>query len=484
MFVLAVVSPVNAQEEKGGSFYDFGVFDYEDQDFKSAEKNFLKALELEPDNPFYLHFLGKTYLKMERFDDAENLFTRAEQLDPDMPGLKYDTAFMYYKMLDYDKAATLFAEIVTGDPSNVPATYHGAMSYYKLGRYQQAQDYFIAAAEMSPNIKDKGYFYAGICASHMGKLKEAGEKFEYVRDNTDSDQLRKNAVEWLAAIERQKAAAKPYRLYLKVGYQYDDNVVLEPVDQDIATDQDDYAVVAFFTGSYNIVNQSDFKLGLGYNHYQTWYEDLTQLDFRGSTGNFYAKYSTGPVTLGLSYLPTYYWLNDESYLMRHHIRPDIVWNPVQDLSLRAAYSYYRNNYFLNDGRDGHTNEVSLDAYYSILNGKGLLSVGGLYEDNTASHPDYYYTQGKIRVALNFRIFWELDLNLSGNYHKREYDNVDSTFGITREDDRYYGAVSLGRSVFWKWLSITAEYNYTKNDSNISFFEYERNVTTLSLTAKY
>jgi tetratricopeptide (TPR) repeat protein len=387
-------------------------------------------------------------------------------------------------MLDYKKAATLFAEVVAEDPSNVPATYHGGMSYYKLGRYQQALDYFIVAVEMSPNLKDKGYYYAGICSFHMGKHKEAGEKFEYVRDNADSDQLRKNAVEWLEAIEREKAASKPYRLYLKVGYQYDDNVLLEPVDQDIATDEDDYATVAFFSGSYNVVNRSDLKIGAGYNHYQTWYKDLSHLNFRGSTGNFYAKYSTGPVTMGLAYLPTYYWLDDKSYLMRHQIMPDIVWNPVQDLSLRAAYSYYRNNYFLNDRRDGHTNEVSLDAYYSILNGKGLLFAGGAYEDNTASHPDQYYTRGKIRLGISFRLVWELDLNVTGNYHKKEYDNVDSQFGVKREDDRYYAAVSLERSVFWKWLNINAEYNRTKNDSNISAFEYKRNVTTLSVTAKY
>ena len=57
LIVLFFLISANAQEEGGGAYYDFGVFAYEDGDYKGAEKNLLKALEVAPHNPSFNHFL-------------------------------------------------------------------------------------------------------------------------------------------------------------------------------------------------------------------------------------------------------------------------------------------------------------------------------------------------------------------------------------------------------------------------------------------
>ena len=46
--------PAHAGEGEG--YYDFGVFDYEEGKYERAEKNFIEALKVEPDNPFYNHY--------------------------------------------------------------------------------------------------------------------------------------------------------------------------------------------------------------------------------------------------------------------------------------------------------------------------------------------------------------------------------------------------------------------------------------------
>ena len=162
-----------AEEEKGGAYYDFGVFAYEDGDYEDAETNLLMALRFNPDDPFCNHFLGKTYLKMERYQKAENCLNKAWKVNPDMSGLGYDLAFLNYKMSDYLRAAELFVEIATEDPPNVLAHYHAGISLYKLERFGKALNYFISAAEMSPSIKANGYYYAGICYWKMGEIEKA-----------------------------------------------------------------------------------------------------------------------------------------------------------------------------------------------------------------------------------------------------------------------------------------------------------------------
>ena len=75
-------------------------------------------------------------------------------------------------------------------------------------------------------------------------------------------------------------------------------------------------------------------------------------------------------------------------------------------------------------------------------------------------------------------------NATFKFYTKDYDNVDSNFGVGREDDKYNILLSLSRKLIYDWLRIVGEYSYTKNDSNISSYEYERNVTTLSVAASF
>jgi hypothetical protein len=305
-----------------------------------------------------------------------------------------------------------------------------------------------------------------------------------VRDHAESESLREHALKWLGAIEKQKKALKPYSLYLKIGYQYDDNVRLEPLEQDIFVDEADSVIEAYFSGSYSLVNREDYKIGVAYSHYQTWHLDLGEYDLVGSIFSLYGKYRLPPFTFGFSYLPSYYWLESDSFLMRHQLRPEVSWKVSKNLVTQLAYSYYRNNNFQDNDRDGHTNELSLNAYYSIGEKRGHLFGGIGYEDNTASHPDQYYDQLKTKLGISLNVPWGLHLGLTGKFYEQNYDNVNSTFGIKREDAKYSGSISLSRNVFYDWLSASGDFSYSKNDSNIEDYKYKRRVTTLSLTGRY
>ena len=483
-FVLLVSLSAGAQGQEGRGYYDFGVFAYEDGEYEDAEKNLLKALGFEPDNPYYNHFLGKTYLIMERHLDALKYLSVAANIDPDLSGLKYDVAFSHYKMTEYDKAADLFAQITTEEPSNILAPYYAGICFFKLKRFAGALDYFLDASEKSPSIKANGYYFAGICFFKTNDFEKAIEKFKYAKEHADSDSLRQSAAKWLQATEQQQKALKPYRLYFKLGYQYDDNIRLEPLDQDIYADEGDHVTTGYFSGRYNFINKKGLKVGAGYSHYQTWHNDLTTYDLVGSIYNLYVKYRFDKFTLGFSYRPTYYWVDSDSYLMRHQLKPEITWKIADNLSTRFSYSYHDNNYFKDYERDGNTHEVDLDVQYSILNNRVHLlgSIG--FDDNSASHHDEYYEQLRTRLSISCKAPWGVDVCLRGRYYDKDYEYVDSGYGVKRKDDKYYGSISFSRRVLYKWLGITAEFNYTKNESNINNFEYEKKATALYITTRF
>lgn len=473
-------------EEIGVAYYDLGVFAYESGDYDDAEKNLKKAIELNPDNPFYNHYLGKTYLNMERYDEAIKHLTHAWSVNPDITGLKYDLAFGYSKMESYSKAADLFEQLVQEDPSNVLAYYHGGISLYKKKQYGRALDYFLKASEMSPSMEINGTYYAGICYLKMGDYEKAAEKLEYVRDNTSSESLKEHSIQWLEAIEKQKEALKPYILFAKIGYQYDDNVNFGPLDEDILSNKDDFLATAYLTGRYNFVNQKDLKLSAGYNHYQTLHNKLKEYDLVESTPNLYVKYLFNPYTFRLGYLYSYYWVDYERYIRRHRFIPEIIWKINEDFLTRLKYSFYDNEHFQDDDRDGDNHEVLLLLdYHRRYFEKEINLVGEIgYEDNNASHPDEDYGRVKVKARLYFTGPWQLSFKLTGKYEDKTYDNTDSVFAKKREDNRYEGSVLISHRFYYDFLNIQAEYKYISNYSNIDLYEYTKNVTALFLTFKY
>jgi tetratricopeptide (TPR) repeat protein len=482
VFTVAFVS--HAKENKGRTYFDIGVFALQDGDYQKAETNFIKALDQNPNNPVYHHYLGKTYLQAARYAQAEEHLTRAEELEPDLSELQYDIAYLYYKMENYSRAAERFKTLVITEPDNVLAHYQCGISLYKQRQYAEALDFFVAASEMSPTIKANGYYYAGICLLNLGNYDQAIERLAYVEAKADSELLKDHAIRWLNVIERQKVSMKRYRLYLKIGYQYDSNVTLDPIDTDIIADEDDFLTLVYLSGSYNFINRKRFVVGAGYNHYQTLHNRLTEYDLIAGIGSIYGRYRTGQFLFSLTYFPHYYWLDTEDYLRRHQWTPDITWRINRDLITRLSYSYYDNDYFQSDDRDGHTHEPVLSAYY-FFNNRNAFVFGSLgYEDYNATSPDQYYEQVKLRGGLSLKIPWKLTLYTTVRYYDKNYNHVNSIYNVEREDDKFNGTIALSRQIVYEWLILTGEFDYTKNNSNIDDYGYRRYRGTLSLAAKF
>jgi tetratricopeptide (TPR) repeat protein len=471
-------------EEAGRPYYDLGVFAYEDGDLAAAEKYFKAALKSNPNDAFYNHYMGRTYMKMERYEDALNYLNKAWGQNPEISGLGYDLGYLHYKQGNYLDAITLFRDTAKKEPSNVLAIYYAGMSLFKEQQYREALDYLLSASELSPSVKANGYYYAGICYKEMGDLDKALEKMTYARDNTKSQSLMESASNWIFAINKQKRETTPYSLYFRLGYQFDDNVQLDPVDQDLYTNEDDSLAVGYLSGRYDILDESDLTMGVGYSHYQTMHNDLDTYDLMGSAVDLYATYKSGPFTYGFRYIPTYYWLDSDSYLRSHQLRPEIAWEVNRNLTARFSYRYYQNTYFQDSNKDSDTNEIYADIFRNLGKEDAYVNAALAYEINTADHPDEDFTQIKLKAAVSYPLPQDFTVLLLGKYYDQSYDNVDSYYGVTRKDAKYNLTLTLSHPIFFDWMSVAGTYSYTNNDSNINDYQYERTVVGLSLSAKF
>lgn len=474
---------LDAAEVTGRAYYDFGVFAYEEGKYDEAAGHFQKALALDPNDPYFHHYLGRTYLKQERFADARRHLLRARKINPAIPGLTYDVAMVHYQTADYARAAEMFQTILADAPDHVLARYYAGMSLYKQSRYAEAIPFFLEAADASPSLTTNGRYYAGICYQKSGQSEKAVEMFRYVREAADSATVARNAEQWIAAIERG-GAVRPYRLNLKLGRRYDDNVVLEPADTDFVTDESDGGTLLFFSGRYDFLRRGPISLGAGYSHYQIVYDDLDAYNLTGSIPTLYGSYRLGDFTLSMSYLPSYYWADGDSYLRRHHLMPAVWWKPADRYLLRFSYHYYDDTYFMDADRSGSRNGVALRLYTGLPRLAGVVYGEVGYEDNAADAGYEDFEKWRCEVGGAAELPFRLTLRGTAEFASRSFGAAPSPELAERDDTRLTTTLSLERPVYFDWLGVSLEYRYVGNDSDNAFYEYDRNMVTLSVTATY
>jgi serine/threonine protein kinase/tetratricopeptide (TPR) repeat protein len=150
-----------------------------DFDWKGSEKEFRRAIELNPNYATAHHWYAYLLLCLSRFDEAIREIRRALELDPFSLAINRDVGEVLYYAREYDKAADALQKAIEMDP-NFP------WSHYDLGRvYLQKSMYEEAIKEIQREKEVLGRLFEpdldafiGIAYSRMGRKEEAREILE------------------------------------------------------------------------------------------------------------------------------------------------------------------------------------------------------------------------------------------------------------------------------------------------------------------
>jgi len=483
IFWLFFAPPAQAEGE-GQVQYDLGVFALDEGNYVAAEEHFKKAIQAEPDNPYYHHLLGKTYLDSKRPKEALGPLETAWKLDPDISGLQFDMAMANYESENYSRAEELFADLIDQDQRDVLARYYLGMSLFKQDNYGRALPPLLQAGEENESIRDNSYYFAGISHYKYGESDKALDKLDYVETRATSEKLRQSARQWQEVIRTQQAQSSPLNIYLKLAVEYDDNVRLDPVNEDLFADEGDMAVTAYFSWKYKFVNTLNRKIGIGYSHYQIFYQDLSEFDLTAAMPSLFYQERLNPEWyVSFNFLPSYYWVDNKDYLRRNQLSPTVLYRFNQTRGLRFSYDFIDDEYATDKDRSGEGHQFKFD-FISTLLSKGDITVGVIYAVQGAKHPDYEYDLLRTHVEFSHAMPRDWKLAVKGIWYRKDYDNIDSVHNRRREDDKYSIGLELSRPIFYKWLMLQGEYYYTRNDSNIDFYSYKKNVAGLSLITQF
>lgn len=133
-------------------FYQRGIAYERIKQWDKAEPNFEKALELFPDQPQVLNYLGYSWVDMNiHLDEGLDLIRKAVELRPEDGYIVDSLGWAYYRLGRYDEAVDELERAVRLRPEDPTISDHLGDAYWRAGRRREAVFKWSTALDLKPD---------------------------------------------------------------------------------------------------------------------------------------------------------------------------------------------------------------------------------------------------------------------------------------------------------------------------------------------
>ena len=166
------------------------------------------------------------------------------------------------------------------------------------------------------------------------------------------------------------------------------------------------------------------------------------------------------------------------------VSPQVQVPLTERLSANASFVIQKKHYYVNDGlRDGTVWSASAGSKYyyrqdSFLQATlrhGVEGTGARYTDNTSNGLNLGWYAGLPRG---------LSLYAGPGVSYAAYEGKEAAFADKRRDAQYNAVFNLSREFAAGAWSGTLGYTFTRNDSNIALYDYNRGQLTLQVSRAF
>jgi hypothetical protein len=303
-------------------------------------------------------------------------------------------------------------------------------------------------------------------------------------------------------------AQRDYRVDVKAGFFYDDNVAAIPnqtgdVLVQAAREQEHRSTgeLLFARFEYQPIRTPDWDATLSYGLLQNIYNDVSHFNTQTHSFAAAAAYKTAlaqrPSVWGLSVLYDYGRLDDRNYYNRYAVVPNgtVAWNGMHvsqaTLGLSAKdYMHEKTLITTSDSRDAFNYLLGLTHFIQFDGGRHYLKVGYQFDYEAAEGSNWSYLGNRLLAGVGLALPWEFKLRYDFDAHFRDYRNPHTYLpvGITtpttkRRDIDMNHLVSLYRELPGN-VTIALEYLRNVDESNLEVYDYVRNVVTVNVSWRY
>lgn len=462
----------------------------QDQKFAEAIEWFSRRLQADPNSEKDAIGLGAAYVSAEQFQQAIALLeTTANQFQSADAYFWLGRAYLGNEC--FCKAVAAFKRVCQLDPQYENIRFWIGSAYLQWDQPRRALNYLNCLQDPNPAVQARTELQKGVAFSSIGLRGTAYDLFSLAEGlsepGSSGAESAINARQSLVdAIEESRMTGS-----IKLGQFYDDNPAVIP-DTNLFGNS---GIGQFETGATQLQTQfnrllsgvEDGDLTLGVSTFNTFnYEGGDDVDvwdtlvllsrnryFYDGVRTYQTNWNASYDYLLFGYVPLLQRGRLGSSLTIH--QNDFNW--IQ-FSGRASFNDFMNQRgFDQTPRDVDATNLatSVDKFRRLGHSNWLVQTGFQYDRNLAEGADFDYDGYRIGMGLT----WEhpetqARFQWMNYYYPRSYDNIDSIFGVQREDQQYLTTVSLKVPLGCKDRFVVFDYILDRNDSNIILNDYLRN----------
>jgi len=136
-------------------FYFRGICYERAKQWPKAEADLRKALELFPDQPHVLNYLGYSWIDQgTNLDEGMEMIKKAVQQRPDDGYIVDSLGWAYYRIGNYEEAAKNLERAIELKPEDPTINDHLGDAYWRVGRVLEAKFQWAHARDLKPELED------------------------------------------------------------------------------------------------------------------------------------------------------------------------------------------------------------------------------------------------------------------------------------------------------------------------------------------
>ena len=164
----------------------------------------------------------------------------------------------------------------------------------------------------------------------------------------------------IKSIDDAENADKPWQFIATLGFQYDDNIFLDPLENigegalpSGVRNKEDGIFIFSLTGRYRLLKKDFWSFWGAYNHYQTNYINNTDLNLVGSRPSLQFQWDKAPVHAGLEYAYSHYWVDGNSRVSINSLLPRFLMDHPENWQTNVSGVVEQRNYTEESFNDKH-----------------------------------------------------------------------------------------------------------------------------------
>jgi tetratricopeptide (TPR) repeat protein len=151
VYKAAIENVSNPKRFHWNLFYRHGIASERSKNWPVAEKSFLKALELSPEQPNVLNYLGYSWVDMNiNLDDGLNMIRKAVELRPQDGYIIDSLGWAYYRLGRYEEAVSELERAIEKKADDPTINDHLGDAYWRIGRRLEATFQWSHAVDLKP----------------------------------------------------------------------------------------------------------------------------------------------------------------------------------------------------------------------------------------------------------------------------------------------------------------------------------------------